>query len=78
MVQLVPSRNRELAQQPFISLIPTVVWVNTNLPQLIYPKVLFTNHRMEDNLEIHLKEVHMEEIHLEDHHSIHMLDHLDG
>jgi hypothetical protein len=48
----------------------------------MYPKVMFTNHQMEDNLEInletHLEEVHLEEIYIEDHHSIHMLDHSDG
>jgi hypothetical protein len=44
----------------------------------MYPKVLLTNHRMEDNLETHLEEVHLEEIHLEDHHSIHLLDLMDG
>ncbi len=46
--------------------------------QLMYPKVLLTNHRMEDNLETHLEEVHLEDIGLEDHPLIHMLDHLDG
>jgi hypothetical protein len=44
MVQPMLSRDKELVQQLDISLIPTVVWVNTNLPQLIYAKVLFTNH----------------------------------
>jgi hypothetical protein len=33
---------------------------------------------MDYNLGIHPKEIHFEEIHLDDHHSIHMLDHLDG
>jgi len=33
---------------------------------------------MEDNLEIHLEEIHPKEIHLETHHSIHLLNHLDG
>jgi hypothetical protein len=46
--------------------------------QPMYLKVMLTNHRMEDNLEIHLKEVHPEEICLEDHLLIHLLDLLDG
>jgi hypothetical protein len=37
----------------------------------MYPKVLLTNHWMEDNLEIHL-----EEIRLEDHPFIHLLKYL--
>jgi hypothetical protein len=40
----------------------------------MYLEVLFTNHRMEDNLEIHLEEVNPKEIHMEDHHLIHLLD----
>jgi hypothetical protein len=46
--------------------------------QLIYPKVLFTNRRMEENLETHQEGVHMEEICMEDHLSIHLLDPLDS
>ncbi len=45
--------------------------------ELIYLKVLITNHQMEDNLEIHLEEVHLEKIHQESHPSIHLLDLLD-
>jgi hypothetical protein len=44
----------------------------------MYPNVLITNHEMEDNLEIHLKEIHPKEIHLESHLLIHLLDLLDG
>jgi hypothetical protein len=44
----------------------------------MYPKVLLTNHQMEDNLEIHMEEVHLEEIHPEDHLLIHLLDLMDG
>ncbi len=54
--------------QPLYKLIPTY--------QLMNPKVLLTNDRMEDNLETHLEEVHPKEIHLEDHHLNRMLDHL--
>jgi hypothetical protein len=36
--------------QPLYKLLPVY--------QLMYPKVLFTNHQMEDNLEIHMEEVH--------------------
>jgi hypothetical protein len=44
----------------------------------MYPKVLLTNHWMEDNLETHLEEVHLEEIFLENHLLIHLLDLMDG
>ncbi len=44
----------------------------------MYLKVLLTNHRMKNNLEIHLKEVYSKKIYLEDHHSIHLLDHSNG
>jgi hypothetical protein len=46
--------------------------------QLMYPKVMLTNHQMEDNLKIHLEEVHLEEIRLNNHLLIHMLNILDG
>ncbi len=46
--------------------------------QLIYPKDLINNHRMEDNLEIHLEEFHLEQIRLESHLLIQLLDILDG
>ncbi len=46
--------------------------------QLIYLEILFINHQMEVNLEVHLEEVHPEEIRLENHLSIHLLDLLDG
>jgi len=44
----------------------------------MYPKVLLTNHWMEDNLETHLEEVDPEEIRLENHLSFHSLDLIDG
>jgi hypothetical protein len=44
----------------------------------MYLENLLTNHWMEDNLETHLEEVYPKEIYLEEHHSIHMLDLLDG
>jgi hypothetical protein len=44
----------------------------------MYPKVLFTNHGMEDNLKTHPEEVHLKEIFLEDHLLIHLLDLMDG
>jgi len=56
--------------QPLYRLLPVY--------QLMYPKVLLTNHQMEDNLETHREEVHLEEIYLEIHLSIHLLDLMDG
>jgi hypothetical protein len=44
----------------------------------MYLEVLLTNHQKEDNLETHLDEVHPKEILLKDHHSIHLLDQMDG
>ncbi len=44
----------------------------------MYLEVLFINHQMEDNLEIHLEEVHSKDNRLENHHLIHLLDDLDG
>ncbi len=44
----------------------------------MYPKVLLTNHRMEDNLEIHIEEVHPKKILPEDQFLIHLLDLMDG
>jgi hypothetical protein len=44
----------------------------------MYPKVLLTNHRMEDNLETQLKKIHPKEVYLENHLSIHLLDFMDG
>jgi len=35
--------------------------------RFIYLRVLITNHQMEDDMEIHLKEVHLEEIHWKSH-----------
>ncbi len=45
----------------------------TLIYQLMYLEVLLINHRMEDNLEVHLEEICME-----DHHLIHMLDLTNG
>ncbi len=44
----------------------------------MYLNILFINHQMEDNLEIHLEEVHMEEICPKDHYLIHPLDLMEG
>jgi pantothenate kinase len=44
----------------------------------MYPKVLITNHQMEDNLKTHLEEVNLKEIRLESHLLIHLLYPLDG